>query len=77
MIPLEEMTDEQFQAHTLDVLGKELGPYGLARYLRLNRSGSGDYTRDRHLWLDGVTIDEIVRESQERYPRAAAEREAS
>ena len=64
MIALEEMTDEQFERHTLNLLQKELGPYGMARFLRTYRSGSGDYTRDRHKWLDGVTIEEILKESQ-------------
>jgi hypothetical protein len=77
MTPLEEMTDEQFQEHVMDVLGKELGLYGLARYIRLNRSGTGDYTRDRHKWLAGVTIDDIVRDSEKLYPPTTVEREAS
>ncbi len=33
MIPLEEMTDEQFGQHVLALLKKELGPYGMARFL--------------------------------------------
>jgi hypothetical protein len=64
MIALEEMTDEQFERHTLGLLQKELGPYGMARFLRTSRSGSGDYTRDRHKWLDGLTMDEILDEAQ-------------
>jgi hypothetical protein len=64
MIALDEMTDEQFERHTLGLLQKELGPYGMARFLRTFRSGTGDYTRDRHKWLDRVTIEEILKESQ-------------
>jgi hypothetical protein len=64
MIPLEEMTDEQFEQHTLKLLQKELGAYGMARFLRIYRGGSGDYTRDRHKWLAGVTVDQILKESQ-------------
>jgi hypothetical protein len=63
MIPFEEMTDEQFEEHVLSVLKKDLGPYGMARYLRMFRTGSGDYTRDRHLWQDGLTVDDILKES--------------
>lgn len=63
MIPFEEMTDEQFEEHVLSVLKKDLGPYGMARYLRMFRTGSGDYTRDRHLWLNGLTVDDILKES--------------
>jgi hypothetical protein len=66
MIPLEEMTDEQFERHTLELLRKELGPYGMARFLSTYRTGPGDYTRDRHKWLDGLTIDEILKESRSR-----------
>jgi hypothetical protein len=64
MTPLEEMTDEEFERYTLGLLQKELGPYGMARFLRTFRSGPGDYTRDRHKWLDGLTIDEILKESR-------------
>ena len=47
MSPLEKMSDEDFERHALAVLQRELGLDGLARFLRLYRSGSGDYTRDR------------------------------
>ena len=42
MIAIEQLTDEQFERHVLDLLQRELGADGLARFLRLNRSGSGD-----------------------------------
>ena len=66
MIPLEEMTDEQFEHHTLSLLQERLGPYGMARFLRTYRTGPGDYTRDRHKWLDGTTIDEILKDAQDK-----------
>ena len=62
MTPLEQLSDEDFERHALAVLGRELGLDGLARFLRLYRPGPGDYTRDRHRWLDGVTIREIMAE---------------
>jgi len=31
-----------------------------ARFLRVYRAGSGDYTRDRHQWLDGLTMDDVL-----------------
>jgi len=61
-----EMTDDQFDRYVMDVLARELGPGGYARYLMLHRSGSGDYTRDRHQWLDGVTIEEIWRDMEDK-----------
>ncbi|MGB8261511.1 MAG: hypothetical protein WCE75_14215 [Terracidiphilus sp.] len=60
MTPIEEMTDQQLDRYALAVLAKELGPLGMARYLRMHGMTTGDYTRDRHLWLDRLTIEEII-----------------
>jgi hypothetical protein len=60
MTPVEQMTDEEFDRYALQILGRELGPDGLARFLRLNRSGKGDYTRDRVQWQKNLGVDEIV-----------------
>jgi hypothetical protein len=60
MIAPDQMTDEQFERHALEVLRRELGMDGLVRFLRLNRSGPGDYTMDRLDWQKDMTIDEIV-----------------
>jgi hypothetical protein len=71
MIPLENMSDEDFERHALAVLQRELGLDGLARFLRLYRSGTGDYTRDRHRWLEAATIQEIMAEVERRDNPAA------
>ena len=60
MTPVEYMTDEQFERYALEVLQRELGAEGLARFLRLNRSGKGDYTRDRTQWRKDLGVSEIV-----------------
>jgi len=60
MTSVEQMTDEPFARYALAVLQRELGSDGLARFLRLNRSGQGDYTRDRRQWQKNLTVDEIV-----------------
>jgi hypothetical protein len=71
MTPLEKMTDEEFERHALSLLRRELGLDGLARFLRVYRAGSGDYTRDRHRWLEGATIQEIMAEVERSgHPRA-------
>jgi hypothetical protein len=54
------MTDEQFARHALEVLRRELGVDGLARFLRLHRSGPGDYTKDRMQWQKDLTIQEVL-----------------
>jgi hypothetical protein len=71
MIPLEKMTDAEFERHALCVLRRELGLDGLARFLRVYRARIGDYTRDRHRWLEGATIQEIMAEVERRgHPNA-------
>jgi hypothetical protein len=56
------MNDQEFQHHALTILLRELGADGFARFLRLYRSGRGDYTKERHQLLKGVTIDEVVQQ---------------
>ncbi len=60
MIAHDQLTDEQFERHALEVLMRELGPDGLARFLRLNRSGPGDYTADRDQWQKDLNLSEII-----------------
>jgi hypothetical protein len=57
---IDTMNDEQLERHALTILQRELGVYGLARFLRVYRAGTGDYTRDRHLWLDGLSIKDAL-----------------
>lgn len=60
------MSDEDFERHALAILRRELGLDGLARFLRVYRAGTGDYTRDRHRWLKGATILDIMAEVERR-----------
>ncbi len=60
MIAIDQLTDEQFERRALNLLQRELGPDGLARFLRLNRSVTGDYTRDREKWHKDLTLDQIL-----------------
>ena len=60
MDSLDTMTDKQFEQHALHVLRRELGVAGLARFLRLRRSGSGDYTKDRMQWQKDLTVGQIM-----------------
>jgi hypothetical protein len=60
MIAIDKLTDSEFDTVALEILGRELGPDGLARFLRLNRSGSGDYTAERSEWPQALSVDEIA-----------------
>jgi hypothetical protein len=67
------MTDREFQHHALSILQRELGAEGFARFLRLYRSGRGDYTKERDQLLKGVTIDEIVKQISSAEPSRQVE----
>jgi hypothetical protein len=68
MSATDQLTDEQFERYALDVLKRELGPDGLARFLRLNRSETGDYTRDREQWQKDLTLDQILESIRDHRP---------
>ena len=68
MIAIDHLTDEQFERHALDLLKREFGADGLARFLRLNRSGPGDYTRDRDEWHKDLTLDQILESIRKHRP---------
>lgn len=53
----------------LAALRRELGPVGMIRFLQFFDTGHGDYTAERHEWLDGLTVDDIVREIEQRRRR--------
>jgi hypothetical protein len=57
---IEGMSDDEFERHALGILHRELGVYGLARFIRVYRAGAGDYTRDRHQWLDGLSVEDLI-----------------
>ena len=43
-----------------------LGYVDAIRFLKQFDEGSGDYTRERHQWLDSLSLDEIWTEIQQR-----------
>jgi hypothetical protein len=46
-----EMTLNEIKLAGIDALARELGPYGLIRFLKQFESGRGDYTKERERWL--------------------------
>jgi len=47
-------------------LTKVLGFDGMIRFLRLFNKGSGDYTAERHQWLDQMSMDDILADIRKR-----------
>lgn len=60
------LTLEEIRKKGLRALARDLGPDGLIRFLQLYGVGTGDYTKDRHLWLDGLSLDDIMAGIEER-----------
>jgi hypothetical protein len=46
----------------IEALSEKLGPVGMVEFMRQFDSGYGDYTKNRHNWLDGLTIEDIINE---------------
>jgi hypothetical protein len=44
----------------IDILTKELGPVGMAYFLRQYDRGTGDYTAERESLLSGVTMESAL-----------------
>ena len=49
------MTLEQIRATGMHVLMQHLGAVGMIRFLQQFQTGHGDYSKDRHAWLDQET----------------------
>lgn len=61
-------TLDEIRRQGLAALRRELGRAGMIRFLQQFETGSGDYARERHAWVDATSFDEI---------RAAARRKRS
>ena len=51
---LDEIRQKGFEA-----LRRELGPVGMIRFLQQFETGSGDYARERHAWVDRTSLEQI------------------
>ena len=49
----------------MSALKKELGAVGTAYFMRQFQTGEGDYTAERAKLLDGITLDEIIKNVRE------------
>lgn len=56
------MTQEEVRTRGIDVLRRELGAVGMLRFFRQFDQGKGDYTKERHRWLDHLTMDDILKD---------------
>lgn len=62
------MTPQQIRVAGMKALSRELGVVGMIRFMQQFEMGHGDYSKDRHKWLDQYSVDDIakmVREKKE------------
>ncbi len=60
MIDVTTMTPVQIQQTGMEILVREMGAVGLIRFLQQFDMGYGDYTADRHKWLDDLSLDDLL-----------------
>lgn len=58
------LTQEEVRVRGMDALKKELGIVGTLRFLQQFDRGKGDYTKERHRILDGLSLNDILRGSR-------------
>lgn len=53
-------TIPEIRAAGFEALLQHLGPADTLRFLHQYDPGRGDYTKERHQWLDQLSVDEIM-----------------
>lgn len=48
----------------IEALVEKLGPVGMVEFIRQFDSGYGDYTKERHDWLDRIEMEAIVKQAE-------------
>jgi hypothetical protein len=61
MINVQAMTPQQIHEAGIKALSRELGVVGMIRFIQQFELGAGDYSKDRHAWLDQYSVDDVVR----------------
>ena len=62
---IRDMTDAEVYKKGLAVLLDTLGDTGTIRFLEQCEPSMGDYTAERHQWLDGLDMETIIQGIQE------------
>lgn len=65
-MPTSTMTLNEIRQKGLEALSRELGPVGMIRFMQQFETGSGDYSIERHEWLQNETVEGIYQRIKER-----------
>jgi len=55
------MTPEEIRKEGIKALERHLGPDGMIRFLQQFDRGRGDYTKERHAWLEETSAKTLAR----------------
>ena len=66
MMNVQLMTPQQIRVAGLAALSRELGLVGMIRFMQQFDMGEGDYSVERHKWLDKYTVDDIAKIVQDK-----------
>jgi len=61
---IQTMTPQQIRTAGIAALSRELGVVGMIRFMQQFEMGQGDYSKDRHQWLDQYSVADIARLAQ-------------
>lgn len=67
-------TSSELRRDGFRALLDHLGPGDAIRFIQQFDGGRGDYTHERHAWLDGLSLDEVLREIDAREKPRRAQR---
>ena len=60
------MSLEEIRITGMEALARELGIVGMIRFLQQFETGHGDYSKDRHKWLENQNMDTVIKRLQEK-----------
>jgi hypothetical protein len=63
---VQAMTPQQIRVAGIAALSRELGMIGMIRFMQQFEMGQGDYSKDRHQWLDQYSVADIAKLVQEK-----------
>ncbi|VEN73537.1 conserved hypothetical protein [Candidatus Desulfarcum epimagneticum] len=60
MIVMDHTNLYQIRQAGIEILNRELGPVAMIRFLQQYQRGYGDYSKERHEWIDQMSVSDIV-----------------
>jgi hypothetical protein len=63
------LTLDEIYRQGLQALRDRLGRAGMVRFLQQFEKGEGDYARERHAWVDRMSLDDLRSRARVKSPR--------